>query len=162
MNAKAKTKGSSADLRKKEKENRKLQQDLTNEGELFNQKALRFQKEINDLQATLHDDTQAKNQMELTAKDDELEQLRQKLFVSGSNENLPHYNSGSSVASGGTNNNGANTPNSLNTISLSSALTSAPSMDPAALTFDPVIMHQHQRLEGWLSIPNKQNIRRYG
>ena len=158
LSGKAKTKGSSADLRKKEKENRKLQQDLTNERELFNQKVSRAQKEINDLQAILHEETQTKIrlQMELTAKDDELEQLQQKLLDGGSNDNLNpnHHHHGN-------NNNSA-----LDTISMAStvALNSTTSIGgiPADLTMDPHSQGQDIGLEGWLSVPNKQNIRRHG
>ena len=47
---KAESKASSSELRKKEKENRKLQQELTMEKEKFNQMAAKFQKDLQDLQ----------------------------------------------------------------------------------------------------------------
>lgn len=39
------------DLRKKEKENRKLQLDLNQEKEKFNQMVVKYQKELNEMQA---------------------------------------------------------------------------------------------------------------
>ena len=47
---KAESKASSAELRKREKENRKLQQDLTVEKEKFNQMVAKYQKDLQDLQ----------------------------------------------------------------------------------------------------------------
>ena len=47
---KAESKASSAELRKKEKENRKLQLDLNTEKEKFNQMVSKFTKELQDLQ----------------------------------------------------------------------------------------------------------------
>jgi len=46
-----KKKGSTADLRKKEKENRKLQLDLNQEKEKFNHMANKCQKELSEMQA---------------------------------------------------------------------------------------------------------------
>lgn len=46
-----KKKGSTADLRKKEKENRKLQLELNQEKEKFNHMAIKYQKELNEMQA---------------------------------------------------------------------------------------------------------------
>ncbi|KAK2901413.1 hypothetical protein Q8A67_009528 [Cirrhinus molitorella] len=46
-----KMRGSTTDLRKKEKENRKLQLDLNQEKEKFNHMAIKYQKELNEMQA---------------------------------------------------------------------------------------------------------------
>ena len=43
-------KASSAELRKKEKENRRLQQELTTEKDKFNQMVEKYQKDLQDLQ----------------------------------------------------------------------------------------------------------------
>ena len=43
----------SAELKKKEKENRKLQQDLTTEKEKFNQMVAKYQKDLQDLQVII-------------------------------------------------------------------------------------------------------------
>lgn len=46
-----KKKGNTADLRKKEKENRKLQLELNQEKEKFNHMAIKYQKELSEMQA---------------------------------------------------------------------------------------------------------------
>lgn len=46
-----KKKGSTADLRKKEKENRKLQLELNQEKDKFNHMAIKYQKELGEMQA---------------------------------------------------------------------------------------------------------------
>ncbi|XP_022252479.1 rho-associated protein kinase 2-like isoform X2 [Limulus polyphemus] len=86
FSGKMKNKANAADLRRKEKECRKLQQDLTLEREKYSQMVTRFQKELAELQATLIEETQVKNklQMELDSKDSEIEQLQQKLTVMNS------------------------------------------------------------------------------
>ncbi|XP_053950444.1 rho-associated protein kinase 1 isoform X2 [Anastrepha ludens] len=105
---------SSAELRKKEKEMRRLQQELSQEREKYNQLSLKLQ----DVQSQIIEDSHIKQklQMEIDCKATEIEQLQSKL-----NE----------------------------TASLSSA-----DNDPED-TQDSVF-------EGWLSVPNKQNIRRHG
>lgn len=52
-----KKKGSTADLRKKEKENRKLQLELNQEKEKFNHMAIKYQKELSEMQAVSSADT---------------------------------------------------------------------------------------------------------
>lgn len=137
---KTKTKISSADLRKKEKESRRLQQELTQEREKYNQLLLKYQ----DIQTQLNDEvhvslpfpnqitfcstpqllltfnllfqSKTKLQMEIDCKATEIEHLQMKL-----NE----------------------------TASLSSADNDNEEC-------------QETVFEGWLSVPNKQNIRRHG
>lgn len=46
-----KKRGSTTDLRKKEKENRKLQLELNQEKEKFNHMAIKYQKELSEMQA---------------------------------------------------------------------------------------------------------------
>ncbi|KAG4078255.1 hypothetical protein HA402_011327 [Bradysia odoriphaga] len=110
---KTKTKVSSADLRKKEKEYRRLQQEMTQERDKYNQLLLKYQ----DVQSQLNDESHAKTklQMEIDCKATEIEHLQMKL-----NE----------------------------TASLSSA--------------DNDTEDNQDVFEGWLSVPNKQNIRRHG
>merc|ERR1719219_2684397 len=78
---KAEAKASSAELRKREKENRKLQLELTTEKEKFNQMVAKYQKDLQDLQATLYEESQSrlKLSMELDTKESELENLQLKL-----------------------------------------------------------------------------------
>ncbi|KAK4879725.1 hypothetical protein RN001_007871 [Aquatica leii] len=120
---KSKDKVSSADLRRKEKDLKKLQQELTQEKEKFIQVSQAWQKNIQDLQFQLNEESLAKQrlQMELDSKDSEIEQLQMKLATLNSE-----------------------------TASLSSA-------DNEGDDFTTDSM-----LEGWLSIPTKQNIRRHG
>ncbi|KAJ9589744.1 hypothetical protein L9F63_017046, partial [Diploptera punctata] len=120
-----KNKVSSADLRKREKECRKLQQELTQEKEKYSQMAAKWQKDLQELQSQAQEDNliRVRLQMELDSKDSEIEQLQVKL-ASLSSETA-------SLSSGGAEN-------------------------------DDELLGQESRLEGWLSIPNKQNIRRHG
>ena len=74
-------KATSAELRKKEKECRKLQQDLNAEKEKFNEMCAKLQKDLQDLQATLYEESQKslKLSMELDTKESELENVQLKL-----------------------------------------------------------------------------------
>ncbi|KAF6303197.1 Rho associated coiled-coil containing protein kinase 1 [Rhinolophus ferrumequinum] len=75
-------KANTQDLRKKEKENRKLQLELNQEREKFNQMVVKHQKELNDMQAQLVEECTHKNelQMQLASKESDIEQLRAKLL----------------------------------------------------------------------------------
>lgn len=77
----AEVKANSAELRKKEKDNRRLQQELTMEKEKFNQMVAKYTKDLQDLQATLYEESQArlKLSMELDTKESDLETLQSKL-----------------------------------------------------------------------------------
>ncbi|CAH1772749.1 unnamed protein product [Owenia fusiformis] len=124
-----KNKGSkvaSSELRKKEKENRKIQQELNQEKVKFNEMVAKLQQSLSEMQATLYEEGQScrRLQMELDAKDSEIEQLRQKIAL-----------------------------NNSDTASISSG-TENDSEDMTGKMESP--------LEGWLAVPNKQNIKRYG
>uniref|UniRef100_A0AAQ5Y827 Rho-associated protein kinase 1 n=1 Tax=Amphiprion ocellaris TaxID=80972 RepID=A0AAQ5Y827_AMPOC len=121
-----KKKGSTADLRKKEKENRKLQLELNQEKEKFNHMAIKYQKELSEMQAQLSEECTYRNelQMQLDSKESDIEQLREKL------NDLQQRMDNSSVTSLQTDETDSNIAES--------------------------------RLEGWLSIPNRANIKRYG
>lgn len=111
-------KSQSGDLRKKERECRKLQQELVQEKEKFNQMTLKWQKDIQDLQASISEEHQIKLklQMELDSKESEIEALSRKLCETASVSS----NEGDGL------------------------------------------MGDESRLEGWVSLPSKQNIRRHG
>ncbi|XP_034559720.1 rho-associated protein kinase 1 isoform X2 [Notolabrus celidotus] len=121
-----KKKGSTADLRKKEKENRKLQLELNQEKEKFNHMAIKYQKELSEMQGQLVEECTYRNelQMQLDSKESDIEQLREKL------SDLQLRMDNSSVTSLQTDETDSNIAES--------------------------------RLEGWLSIPNRANIKRYG
>uniref|UniRef100_A0A673GPD6 non-specific serine/threonine protein kinase n=1 Tax=Sinocyclocheilus rhinocerous TaxID=307959 RepID=A0A673GPD6_9TELE len=119
--------GNDTDVRRKEKENRKLQLELRSEKEKLNSTIIKYQREINDMQAQLADESQVRIelQMALDSKDSDIEQLRSLL-------------------------------NSLNVQSLDSAsMSSGPDMD----TDESV---PETRLEGWLSLPVRNNTKRFG
>uniref|UniRef100_A0A672PNE5 Rho-associated protein kinase 2 n=1 Tax=Sinocyclocheilus grahami TaxID=75366 RepID=A0A672PNE5_SINGR len=119
--------GNDTDVRRKEKENRKLQLELRSEKEKLNSTIIKYQREINDMQAQLADESQVRIelQMALDSKDSDIEQLHSLL-------------------------------NSLNVQSLDSAsMSSGPDMDT-----DESL--PETRLEGWLSLPVRNNTKRFG
>ncbi|XP_059373283.1 rho-associated protein kinase 2-like isoform X2 [Carassius carassius] len=119
--------GNDTDVRRKEKENRKLQLELRSEREKLNSSIIKYQREINDMQAQLADESQVRVelQMALDSKDSDIEQLRSLL-------------------------------NSLNIQSLDSAsMSSGPEMDTDESLAET-------RLEGWLSLPVRNNTKRFG
>ncbi|XP_012063059.1 PREDICTED: rho-associated protein kinase 2 [Atta cephalotes] len=125
---KNKNKASAADLRKKEKDCRRLQQELTQEREKYGQLAAKWQKDLQDLQAQLVEENQAKLrlQMELDSKDSEIETLQMKIA------------------------------------SLNSETASVSSIENDDGEDSVLSEHGTMRLEGWLNVPNKQNIKRHG
>lgn len=109
---------SAADLRKKEKESRRLQLELSQERDKYDQLFIKYEETMGQLS----NEKQAikKLQMEIDCKATEIEHLQMKL-----NE----------------------------TASLSSADNDAEEIS---------VNNQESVFEGWLSVPNKQNIRRHG
>ncbi|KAM4771783.1 rho-associated protein kinase 2 isoform 2-T2 [Rhinophrynus dorsalis] len=82
MNRKIPTKrGPDTDVRRKEKENRKLQLELKSEREKLTQLVIKYQKEMNEMQAQIADESQVRIelQMALDSKDSDIEQLRSQL-----------------------------------------------------------------------------------
>uniref|UniRef100_A0A6G1SNS5 Rho-associated protein kinase let-502 n=1 Tax=Aceria tosichella TaxID=561515 RepID=A0A6G1SNS5_9ACAR len=77
------SKENSYELRKREKECRKLQQNLTTERERFDQTVARLQKNLSETQAALHEEGQAKLRLEM-----EVEELKKKVqqHAAGSTE----------------------------------------------------------------------------
>uniref|UniRef100_A0A671RRD1 Rho-associated protein kinase 1 n=1 Tax=Sinocyclocheilus anshuiensis TaxID=1608454 RepID=A0A671RRD1_9TELE len=121
-----KKRGSTTDLRKKEKENRKLQLELNQEKEKFNHMAIKNQKELNEMQAQLAEECTYRNelQMQLDSKESDIEQLREK----------------------------------LNDLQLRVDNSSVTSLQPDETDSNIA----ESRLEGWLAIPYRANIKRYG
>lgn len=76
-----KNKVSSIDLRRKEKDLKQLQQELSQEKDKYNQMIVSSQKNIQDLSIQLNEEVASNNrlQMELASKDAEIEQLQLKL-----------------------------------------------------------------------------------
>ncbi|XP_067878782.1 rho-associated protein kinase 2 isoform X2 [Heterodontus francisci] len=75
--------GTDTDVRKKEKENRKLQLELRSEREKLSQMMIKYQRELNEMQAQIADESQVRIelQMALDSKDSDIEQLRSQLLV---------------------------------------------------------------------------------
>lgn len=107
---KAASKYTSAELRRKEKEYRKLQQEFSVEKDKFNQMVAKYQKDLQDVQATLYEESQSrlKMSMELDTKESELETLQMKLahvnldtasLSSGTGDGLDPFNQESSDTS---------------------------------------------------------------
>ncbi|XP_060042548.1 rho-associated protein kinase 2 isoform X3 [Erinaceus europaeus] len=73
--------GSDTDVRRKEKENRKLHMELKSEREKFTQQMIKYQKELNEMQAQIAEESQVRIelQMALDSKDSDIEQLRSQL-----------------------------------------------------------------------------------
>uniref|UniRef100_A0A3Q1HNI3 Rho-associated protein kinase 1 n=1 Tax=Anabas testudineus TaxID=64144 RepID=A0A3Q1HNI3_ANATE len=139
-----KKKDSAADLRKKEKENRKLQAELNQEKEKFNHMAIKYQKELSEMQAQLAEESAYRTelQMQLDSKESDIEQLREKL------NDLQQRMDNSSVTSLQTDETDSNIAVGSTCSSYLCNFYSFPSVK--------------SRLEGWLSIPNRTNIKRYG
>ncbi|XP_077076160.1 rho-associated protein kinase 2-like isoform X2 [Siphateles boraxobius] len=70
--------GNNSDIRRKEKENRQLQLQLRTEKEKLNNTIFKYQKEMNDMQATIAEESQVRleMQMALDSKDSDIERLR--------------------------------------------------------------------------------------
>uniref|UniRef100_A0AAY5ETQ3 non-specific serine/threonine protein kinase n=1 Tax=Electrophorus electricus TaxID=8005 RepID=A0AAY5ETQ3_ELEEL len=73
--------GDDSELRRKEKENRKLQLELRSEREKLNSTIIKYQKEICEMQALITDESQVRVelQMALDSKDSDIERLRSQL-----------------------------------------------------------------------------------
>ncbi|KAM6463387.1 rho-associated protein kinase 2 isoform 4-T4 [Liasis olivaceus] len=73
--------GADTDVRRKEKENRKLHMELKTEREKLTQMMIKYQKEINEMQAQIAEESQIRIelQMALDSKDSDIEQLRSQL-----------------------------------------------------------------------------------
>ncbi|XP_011612688.1 rho-associated protein kinase 2 isoform X1 [Takifugu rubripes] len=119
--------GNDTDMRRKEKENRKLQLELRSEKEKLNSAIIKYQKEINEMQAQLSEESQMRIelQMALDSRDSDIEQLR----------------------------------NYLQSLSV-------PSLDSASVNsgpeFDTDDAYTESRLEGWLSLPVRNNTKKFG
>ncbi|XP_061897698.1 rho-associated protein kinase 2 isoform X5 [Entelurus aequoreus] len=119
--------GNDTDMRRKEKENRKLQLELRSEKEKLNSTIIKYQREINEMQAQWADESQMRIelQMALDSKDSDIEQLR----------------------------------NLLQSLSVQSMDSASISSGPE---FDADDAFTETRLEGWLSLPVRNNTKKFG
>uniref|UniRef100_A0A670HVI6 non-specific serine/threonine protein kinase n=1 Tax=Podarcis muralis TaxID=64176 RepID=A0A670HVI6_PODMU len=113
--------GADTDVRRKEKENRKLHMELKSERENLSQMMIKYQKEINEMQAQIAEESQIRIelQMALDSKDSDIEQLRSQLQSIRIDSTSMPCGSGEADA-------------------------------------------DESRLEGWLSLPARNNTKKYG
>ncbi|XP_066272775.1 rho-associated protein kinase 1-like isoform X4 [Branchiostoma lanceolatum] len=163
-------------LRKKEKEVRKLQQELSLEKEKYDNVVVRLQKDLNELQAQFQEEVQCRTELQMTldSKDSDIEQLHAKLSIMSSDT--------ASVNSGETDDPEGGFVRSYQykkhvSYKSYSAKVMVKKPRPAPIEEGPSEETEPQeededdeededeevnRLEGWLAVPNKQNIKRYG
>ncbi|XDV41633.1 hypothetical protein PO909_010454 [Leuciscus waleckii] len=146
--------GNNSDIRRKEKENRQLQLQLRTEKEKLNNTIFKYQKEMNDMQAMIAEESQVRleMQMALDSKDSDIERLRCQIT--------------------------SLSIHSLDTTSISSTGNDLEGEDAypeeeedeedewrqrPALTYEKPIEQEtaDSSLEGWLSMPTK-NTKRFG
>ncbi|KAJ8390230.1 hypothetical protein AAFF_G00109690 [Aldrovandia affinis] len=179
--------GNDMDLRRKEKENRKLQLELRSEREKLNSTIIKYQRDINDMQALIADEGQVRVelQMALDSKDSDIEQLRCQLtslsihsFDSTSISSGPdpeaddgypvhitRSHSSKSVSFTYQHSSSRSVRSRVPTLfdSDSEEEESQPQRPPLALTSgssEPD--HEEPRLEGWLSVPVRNSSKRFG
>uniref|UniRef100_A0A452RZ08 Rho-associated protein kinase 2 n=1 Tax=Ursus americanus TaxID=9643 RepID=A0A452RZ08_URSAM len=119
--------GSDTDMRRKEKENRKLHMELKSEREKLTQQMIKYQKELNEMQAQIAEESQIRIELQMTldSKDSDIEQLRSQLQA------LHIGLDSSSIGSG---------PGDA----------------------EPDDGFPESRLEGWLSLPVRNNTKKFG
>uniref|UniRef100_A0AAQ4S1U0 non-specific serine/threonine protein kinase n=1 Tax=Gasterosteus aculeatus aculeatus TaxID=481459 RepID=A0AAQ4S1U0_GASAC len=149
--------GNDTDMRRKEKENRKLQLELRSEKEKLNSSIIKYQREINEMQAQLSEESQMRIelQMALDSKDSDIEQLRN-LLQSLSVQSMDS----ASVCSGPEfdTDDAATDSHANRPVSLTSAFSVASSPLALFLSFS----RSEMRLEGWLSLPVRNNTKKFG
>ncbi|XP_071965494.1 rho-associated protein kinase 2-like isoform X2 [Antedon mediterranea] len=118
--SKKSNKVNATDLRKKEKECRKLQQELNQEKDKYGKMVTKYMKEISELQGALNEELQKRTSldMEVASKESEMEVLENKLQML--------------------------------------------KFDSTSLNSVNDLESEDSRLEGWLEIPNKGNIKKHG
>ncbi|ELK13982.1 Rho-associated protein kinase 2 [Pteropus alecto] len=119
--------GSDTDVRRKEKENRKLHMELKSEREKLTQQMIKYQKELNEMQAQIAEESQIRIELQMTldSKDSDIEQLRSQLQALH--------------------------------IGMDSSSTGSGPGDAEADDGFP-----ESRLEGWLSLPVRNNTKKFG
>ncbi|XP_062981235.1 rho-associated protein kinase 2 isoform X1 [Elgaria multicarinata webbii] len=178
--------GADTDVRRKEKENRKLHMELKSEREKLTSMMLKYQREINEMQAQIADESQIRIelQMALDSKDSDIEQLRSQL-------QSIHIGLDSSSICGGPGEADADdgfpvritqshTSESMSfTYQRSSTSVSIATKPSSSHVFansdsdseeEPLTSEQvpsepdspESRLEGWLSLPARNNTKKFG
>ncbi|KAL6055677.1 hypothetical protein STEG23_034239, partial [Scotinomys teguina] len=176
--------GSDTDVRRKEKENRKLHMELKSEREKLTQQMIKYQKELNEMQAQIAEESQIRIELQMTldSKDSDIEQLRSQLQAlhigmdsssigSGPGEAEPddgfpvHITQSHTMESmsftyqrSSTSLNIATKPSSSHTLLDSDS--EEDSLPYLPISSDP--NGAESRLEGWLSLPVRNNTKKFG
>ncbi|XP_027496952.1 rho-associated protein kinase 2 isoform X1 [Corapipo altera] len=187
MNRKGPVKrGSDTDVRRKEKENRKLHMELKSEREKLTQMMIKYQKEINEMQAQIAEESQIRIELQMTldSKDSDIEQLRsqlQSLHIGLDNSSIGS-GPGDAEADDGfpvritqshtmesmsftyqhssTSVSIATKPSSSRTLLDSD---SDSEEEPLSCSHSPTeVDSTESRLEGWLSLPVRNNTKKFG
>ncbi|KAJ8356866.1 hypothetical protein SKAU_G00196600 [Synaphobranchus kaupii] len=178
--------GNDMDLRRKQKENRKLQLELQLEKEKLNSTIIKHHKDINEMQALIADESQVRVelQMALDSKDSDIEQLRCQLtslsihsFDSTSYSSGPDPEADEAYPVHITHSQSSKSMSFTYQRSSQSVRTRAPrffhsdseeedtepEQAPLPLAYSPSEPeHEETRLEGWLSLPARNSIKRFG
>ncbi|XP_047377903.1 rho-associated protein kinase 2 isoform X2 [Sciurus carolinensis] len=176
--------GNDTDVRRKEKENRKLHMELKSEREKLTQQMIKYQKELNEMQAQIAEESQIRIELQMTldSKDSDIEQLRSQLQAlhigldsssigSGPGEaeaddGFPvHITQSHTMESmsftyqrSSTSLNIATKPSSSHML-----LDSDSDSEEESLPYLPISSEPNEsRLEGWLSLPVRNNTKKFG
>ncbi|XP_013359813.1 PREDICTED: rho-associated protein kinase 2 isoform X2 [Chinchilla lanigera] len=179
--------GSDTDVRRKEKENRKLHMELKSEREKLTQQMIKYQKELNEMQAQIAEESQIRIELQMTldSKDSDIEQLRSQLQALhiGLDSSSIGSGPGDAEAEDGfpvriTQSHTVESMSfSFRRSSTSLSMASGPSGSHALLDTDldsdseevlpywPIASEPsgtESRLEGWLSLPVRNNTKKFG
>ncbi|NXD72162.1 ROCK2 kinase, partial [Eolophus roseicapillus] len=189
MNRKGPVKrGADTDVRRKEKENRKLHMELKSEREKLTQMMIKYQKEINEMQAQIAEESQIRIELQMTldSKDSDIEQLRsqlQSLHIGLDNSSIGsgpgdaeaddgfpvHITQSHTMESmsftyqhSSTSVSIATKPSSSRML-LDSDTDSDSEEEPLSCSHSPTeVDSTESRLEGWLSLPVRNNTKKFG
>ncbi|NXI72298.1 ROCK2 kinase, partial [Anseranas semipalmata] len=187
MNRKGPVKrGADTDVRRKEKENRKLHMELKSEREKLTQMMIKYQKEINEMQAQIAEESQIRIELQMTldSKDSDIEQLRsqlQSLHIGLDNSSIGsgpgdaeaddgfpvHITQSHTVESMSFTYQHSSTSVSIATKPSSSRMLldsdSDSEEEPLSCSHSPTeVDSPESRLEGWLSLPVRNNTKKFG
>uniref|UniRef100_A0A8D0PK00 Rho-associated protein kinase n=1 Tax=Sus scrofa TaxID=9823 RepID=A0A8D0PK00_PIG len=176
--------GNDTDMRRKEKENRKLHMELKSEREKLTQQMIKYQKELNEMQAQIAEESQIRIELQMTldSKDSDIEQLRSQLQAlhigldsssigSGpgdaeADDGFPvHITQSHTMESmsftyqrSSTSLNIATKPSSSHMLLDSDSDSEEESVPYLPISSEP----NESRLEGWLSLPVRNNTKKFG
>ncbi|NXJ15406.1 ROCK2 kinase, partial [Odontophorus gujanensis] len=187
MNRKGPVKrGADTDVRRKEKENRKLHMELKSEREKLTQMMIKYQKEINEMQAQIAEESQIRIELQMTldSKDSDIEQLRsqlQSLHIGLDNSSIGsgpgdaeaddgfpvHITQSHTMESMSFTYKHSSTSVSIATKPSSSRMLldsdSDSEEEPLSCSHSPTeVDSTESRLEGWLSLPVRNNTKKFG